>query len=584
VSAATPPGARTAVPPAPSDGTPLLALHGVACRYPGRAEAALRDVDLEVRAGEIVAVMGHTGAGKSTLLKCLTGIVPGFTRAEVTGTRSAFGESLDGTRPGDLAGRVGIVFQDFEAQLFSTNVGLEVGFAPQQLGLARDEILARTMRALDAVGLHGFAARDPATLSGGEKQRLALAGILALEPAVVLLDEPTTDIDPEGKRVVLALLHRLRDAGVAVVIVEHEMLAAEAADRLVLLSSGAVLAQGPSAALLENAALLEECGVRPRDLDVVARRLALPRLSGVDAAESTLRARGLVPVVELVNDPATLACAAIDRDAPPVLEARDVHFAYGPAAPALDGASLRIAAGEFVALIGQNGSGKTTLAQHLNGLLTPTRGSVWLAGRDMRGLELGEIARSVGFVFQDPDHQLFCATVEDEVAYGPRHLGLAAAELEDRVARALEVCDLTARRAEDPFLLSKGERQRLAVAAILALEPRVLVLDEPTTGLDHREQLAILSLLADLNRAGRTVVVITHSPWLVAEHASRAILMAKGRVLFDGGVRDLFRATAELQAASFVLPDATQLGLRFGVAVRSAAELVERIERARTAP
>jgi energy-coupling factor transport system ATP-binding protein len=555
---------------------PLLALEQVSCRHPGATRPALDAVDFAVHAGEIVAVMGHSGAGKTTLLKCLTGIVPRFERADVAGTRRAFGEDLASLEPGALAGRVGIVFQDFEAQLFSTSCILEVGFAPQQLGLPRDVVLARGRRALQRVGLAGFERRDPATLSGGEKQRLALAGILALEPRVLLLDEPITDIDPEGKRTVLALLEALRDEGIAVVIVEHEILAAEAADRLVLLEAGRVVAQGPSAELLADAATLRACGIRPRDLDVVRERLALPaRLTGVDDAERTLRAHGMTPRHEAGGGRATGSPSR--DDAAPLLELRDVRFSYGDGVAALDGVSLRIDAGELVAVIGQNGSGKTTLAKHLNGLLAPDAGRVCLAGKDLRELRLGAIARSVGYVFQDPDHQLFCATVEEEVAWGVRHLGLDAGAVEERVARALDVCALGDRRGDDPFLLRKGERQRLAVASILALEPKVLILDEPTTGLDHREQLAILDLLSRLHATGTAVVVITHAPWLVAERATRAILLAHGRILLDGEIHELFRAGAQLSRAAFVLPDATRLGLRFGVAVRSPGELADRI-------
>lgn len=556
---------------------PLLLLQQVSCRYPGAARQALEAVDFAVHPGEVVAVMGHSGAGKSTLLKCLTGILPRFERAEVTGRRNAFGTDLATLEPGDLAGRVGIVFQDFEAQLFSTNCLLEVGFAPQQLGLPRDLVHERTRRALDRVGLGGFEQRDPATLSGGEKQRLAIAGILALQPRVVLLDEPTTDIDPEGKRTVLALLAELRGEGVGVVIVEHEILAAETADRLVLLSSGRIVAQGHSAELLADVDLLRECGIRPRDLDVVRSRLSLPeRLGDVDAAERTLRALCLAPAAAADDaSRAQVPCGSV----PPLLELNDVCFSYDDGVPVLDGISLRIDEGEFVALIGQNGSGKTTLAKHLNGLLAPRSGAVRLAGTDMRELGLGTIARSVGFVFQDPDHQLFCASVEEEVSWGARHLGLDPDALAARVSGALDVCGLADRREEDPFLLRKGERQRLAVAAILALEPRVLILDEPTTGLDHTEQLVILDLLRRLHGAGRSVVVITHAPWLVAERASRAVLMARGRVVFDGGVRELFRAGPQLARAAFVLPDATRLGLRFGAAVRSPAELADRIEK-----
>lgn len=570
---------RSTLQPAASAGPgsastePLLALRGFGCRYAESDAAALDGIDFTLAAGELVAVMGASGAGKSTLLKCLTGIVPAFVPAQVTGERRAFGADAATLAPGDLAGRVGIVFQDFEAQLFSTSCALEVGFAPQQLGLPRDVIEARTRRALERVGLAGFASRDPATLSGGEKQRLAIAGVLALEPQVVLLDEPTTDIDPEGKRAILELLRTLRADGIAIVLVEHEILAAEAADRLILLAGGRIVADGDAASLLGDVARLEHCGIRPRDLDVIRHHLALPeRLASVDAAESALRAHRQTPSPDTSpQDPGTGATAR-----PPLLAVRGVRFAYEGGRSALDGVSVDIAAGEYVALIGQNGSGKTTLAKHLNGLLAPTAGSVRLDGRDLRGLRLGEIARDVGFVFQDPDHQLFCDSVEDEVAYGPRHLALAAAEVERRVARALDVCALADRRRTDPFLLRKGERQRLAIAAVLATEPRVLILDEPTTGLDHREQQAILALLAELHASGRTIVVITHAPWLVAEHATRAILLAHGRVLLDGSVRELCHAGDALAAASFVLPDATLLGLRFGATVRSPGELVAR--------
>lgn len=569
---------------------PLLELRALTCTYPGATRPALDGVDFEVHAGEIVAVMGASGAGKSTLLKCLTGIVPAIVRADVRGAARAFGHDLASVRPADLAGRVGLVFQDFEAQLFSTSCALEVGFAPQQLGLPRDVIGERTRAALERVGLAGFQRRDPATLSGGEKQRLAIAGILALEPEVLLLDEPTTDIDPEGKRGVVRLLSTLRDAGIAVVLVEHEILAAEVADRVALLSHGKVVASGPSAEVLRDTDTLARCGIRPRDLDVLARRLSIgERLGSVEQAVEVLRASGFAAALpdelaerdrtSLDAPPPTATTSVEATQGAPLLEVDDVRFAYDADAHALDGVSLRIDAGEFVALVGQNGSGKTTLAKHLNGLLAPQSGAVRLAGRDLRELRLGDVARDVGFVFQDPDHQLFCATVEEEVAYGPRHLDLSPDEVAARVERALAVCGLADRRTMDPFLLRKGERQRLAVAAVLATEPRVLVLDEPTTGLDHHEQQAVLALLDELHRAGRTIVVITHAPWLVAEHATRAVLMARGRIVFDGDVRALFQANAALAAAAFAPPEITQLGLRVGIPALTPDELAARLVR-----
>jgi energy-coupling factor transport system ATP-binding protein len=241
----------------------------------------------------------------------------------------------------------------------------------------------------------------------------------------------------------------------------------------------------------------------------------------------------------------------------------------------LSDVSLTIGAGEFIALIGQNGSGKTTLAKHLNGLLHPTRGVVRLRGADIRELPLNRVAADVGYVFQNPDHQIFAAAVWDEVAFGLRNFGVPAAELESRVRRALDEVGLNGLDREDPFLLGKGQRQRLAVASLLVLEPAVLILDEPTTGLDFKEQQRMMNLLRRLNDGGRTLVVITHSPWVVAEYAERGILMQGGRIRFDGPLRDLFAKEDLLTECRFRLPDVTRLGLACGVTALSVEELVE---------
>jgi energy-coupling factor transport system ATP-binding protein len=257
----------------------------------------------------------------------------------------------------------------------------------------------------------------------------------------------------------------------------------------------------------------------------------------------------------------------------PLLEVRDLCHRYPNGYEALAGVSLGIRRGEFVALIGRNGSGKTTLAKHLNGLLAPTAGEVTLAGRCVAGLPLEELAQHVGYVFQDPDHQLFAATVAEEVAFGPRNVGLPPVEVEARVAEALAAVGLAERDA-DPFLLDKGVRQRLAVAAVLALRPEVLVLDEPTTGLDAAEQQRMMVLLERLHAAGHTIVVITHTPWVIAEHAERVVLLAGGRLRFDGPTRAFFADEALVEAAAFRAPEVTRLGRRFGCTPLSVEEFL----------
>jgi len=544
-----------------------VTVRDLGCTYAGATRPALDGVTCDVPAGALAVVMGATGAGKSTLARCLTRLVPCFLPADLRGEVRLLGQSIEGARVGALAGTIGMVFQDFEAQLFSTDVTQEIVFGLEHTGVAPGLMPERVARALAAVGLAGFEGRDPTTLSGGEKQRLAIAGLLALRPPIMVLDEPTTDLDPTGRAEVFDVLGRLRADGLSLVLIEHDTAAAAGADLLLLLRDGRIVANGPPAALLADVEGCLAAGVRPLDVCRVfaALGLAEPPLDVATAAER-LRARGLLPVVP-------------DEPAPPsagpavIIEIRGLGHCYPDGRRALAGVSLAIGRGEFIALVGPNGSGKTTLAKHLNGLLAPTEGRVTLEGRDVAGLPLETLAQRVGYVFQDPDHQLFAATVAEEVAFGPRNLGLPAAEVEARVLEALAAVELHERDA-DPFLLDKGARQRLAVATILALRPDVLVLDEPTTGLDFREQERMLALLDRLHAAGRTIIIITHTPWVIAEHARRVVLLQGGRLRYDGPLRP-FLADERLAAeAAFRPPEVTRLGRLLGCTPRSVAELV----------
>jgi len=548
--------------------TPAVRVAHLTCRYAPGARPALDDVSCELPPGALAVVMGATGAGKSTLVRCLTRLVPAFVPAEVEGELALLGRSLAGRRVGELAGTVGMVFQDFEAQLFSTDVTQEVVFALEQTGVPPAEMAARAARALATVGLAGFEDRDPTTLSGGEKQRLAIAGLLALRPPVMLLDEPTTDLDPAGRAEVLRVLAALRAEGLTLVVVEHDAAAAVDADLVLFLRDGRVVARGAPAALLADPALCAAAGVRAPDVTRVfaALGLAEPPLD-VESAAARLRAAGLVPAPPPAPDPPPPA-------RPPLIEVEDLRHCYPDGRAALVGVSLAIGAGELVALVGRNGSGKTTLAKHLNGLLAPTAGRVRVDGRDVAGVPLERLAERVGYVFQDPDHQLFAETVAEEVAFGPRNLGLAPDAVATRVAEALTAVGLTAERDADPFLLDKGARQRLAVAAVLALRPDVLVLDEPTTGLDVGEQERMMALLRRLHAEGRTIVIVTHAPWVIAEHAERVVLLDAGRVRYDGPVRAFFADDALVAAAAFRAPDVTRLGRALGCTPLSVDELV----------
>jgi energy-coupling factor transport system ATP-binding protein len=558
-----------------------VSVRGVTFTYHDADRPALRAISFTQNAGEMIGVMGASGAGKSTLAKCLNRIIPEFEDGDFHGAIRIAGESIEHLRVCDLAPKVGMVFQDFESQLFSTNVAHEVAFAMEQVGMDRAEMVRRIKPALEAVGLRGFEHRDPMSLSGGEKQRLAIASVLALRPSVIVLDEPTTDLDPEGRAEVFELIKKLRAQGLSLIVIEHESEELRAADRIVVLREGEIATEGPPSEVFARTELLTACGVRPPGLGHALELL------GIDAQPKSVEQAYEVIVRAYPSIVATTYDSIARSRAPEQPQAADnaivgpafvgienVSYSYGGGPRVLDSIDLKVGAGEFLAIVGQNGSGKTTLAKHIVGLLQPATGRITIDGKDRSQMRPAETAREVAYVFQNPDHQIFAATVEDEVAFGPRNFGLPADEIKRRCDEALEAVGLQNERQSDPFLLSKGERQRLAVASVLVLRPRMLILDEPTTGLDYREQLRMMALVRDLNRAGIAIVIITHTPWLVAEYARRVVLMRKGAKIFDGGVREFFMQDELLRSSSFRAPEITELSRRFGTLALTTDEFV----------
>lgn len=558
-----------------------IAVEGLSFAYRDAARAALSEVSFAQSAGEMIGVMGASGAGKSTLAKCLNRIIPELEGGEFRGIVRISGRPTAGARVYEIAPEVGMVFQDFESQLFSTSVAHEVAFALEQIGMSREEMLRRIGPALEAVGLAGFEERDPTSLSGGQKQRLAIAAVLALRPRIIVLDEPTTDLDPEGRAEVFALIRKLREQGLSLVVIEHEAEELRRCDRLVLLSEGSIIADGPPPSIMTRMEMLENSGVHPPGLNSLLHLLGIGgHARSIEHAEAEIRKRFPgVPSAPPAETPANEAVrasrgkAAANQPPGALIRVENVSFSYPGGPRVLDGADLAISAGEFVAIIGQNGSGKTTLAKLVIGLLKPDSGRITINGRDRSTLHAAATAREIGYVFQNPDHQIFAATVEDEVAFGPRNFGLDPQEIERRCAEVLHAVGLENERKSDPFLLSKGQRQRLAVASVLVLRPKVLILDEPTTGLDYREQRRMMKLVAELNESGVAIVMITHTPWLVAEYARRVVLMRAGRKIFDDGVREFFGHDAMLAESSFRAPEVTALSRRFGTVALTAEEM-----------
>lgn len=537
---------------------------------------ALRDINGQIEDGTFVVMMGHGGAGKSTLCCALNALVPCFFRGDYSGRVVVKGRVVGESRVAEMSHIVGLVLQDFEAQLFSTSVELEVAFGPENHCLPRAEIERRIERYLDFVGLAGMRQREPASLSGGQKQRLAIASVLALEPEVLVMDEPTSDLDPIGREEVLSVADTLRQEKRTLLIVDHEPETAEEADQVWLMREGNVIVQGPPRQVLTDLAALESCGAKPPSTVQLFRALGWPGSPlTLEEAVAAIERHGLARRRPLNLE--TLPSPHSDR--PVILEAQDLGYVYPTrSVEALRDVNLQIREGEFVAILGQNGSGKTTLAKHFNGLLQPTSGEMWVGGRPTREISRRQLAQLVGYVFQNPDHQIFSNTVREEVGFSLRMAGFDAETIAKRVGEALEIVGLTGYEEEVPFTLTKGERQRVAVASVLATQPQVIILDEPTTGLDYRHQRNMMEMLRMLNQRGHTVIIITHSMWVAAEYADRTIVLKDGRVLLDGPTRAIFAQEETLAETALRPPTLLRLGNWLGTQALTLEQMVQELK------
>jgi energy-coupling factor transport system ATP-binding protein len=545
--------------------------------YEHKTLPALQGISGEMARGSFTMVMGHSGAGKSTLCCTINGLVPRFLRGAYTGRVVAEGlEAAQNSVP-DMARVVGIVLQDFEAQIFSTNVDLEMAFGLENQCLPRSAMAERIIAYLRVVGLEDLLRRDTATLSGGQKQRLAIGSVLAMENPVLVLDEPTTDIDPEGRHHILSLIRRLRTGDRTLVGTDLDAEAAVQADQIWLLQKGRLLAKGTPAEILMDSDLIESCGIRPLATVALFQKMNWTgKPLTVEAAMAEIEKRGLLhpprPKVRKDRESPALTPAKV------ILEARNLSFRY-PAGDinALKDIDLTIQGGDFVALLGQNGSGKTTLAKHFNGLLKATAGDMLIHGRPVNHYRRPELASKVGYVFQNPDHQIFAPTVAEEIAFGPRILGMDRKTMDRNIAEALSATGLSGFEERNPFLLNRGERQRVAVASILAVKPAVIILDEPTTGLDYCHQRDTMEMLKQLNQLGHTIIVITHAMWIAEAYAKRSILMKDGRILLDGPTAAVFSDETMLAKASLAPSDLIRLRNRLGLAAMTLTDMVREL-------
>jgi energy-coupling factor transport system ATP-binding protein len=631
---------------------PALSVEHVSFRYADAARWILRDVSMTVPAGKTTLILGPSGSGKSTLALCLNGLIPQIIEGEMQGevlvwgqpaaslwsaqaslSPTIGGQSTDSSDTGghstylpshgsagegspsigsaeagspSIGGRgaapfVGEVFQDPETQMVMPRVDEEIAFGLEGMGVPPGDMPARIAAALALVGLQDRPRAWVDSLSGGQKQRLALAALLAMQPGILVLDEPTANLDPLATVAFFQTLRRLKaDLGITIVLIEHRLDAVlPLVDHIVAMNRGGqIIAEGtPPDVLVGHAAELESEGVW---LPMTCRLLRaleehgipsppspLPTLGEgrvgcpltMDEVEASLRALPMWSATRARPAPSgapVVAAARMRRQesshstnaagsvATPAISIEHLTFAYPDSPPVLCDVTMQIARGRFFAIVGANGSGKTTLAQHLVGLLRPGSGTVTVLGEDTRRKSPGQLARQAGYVFQNPEHQFVTERVADELAYSLRGR-FDAAQITQRVQALLTTFGLAGYEDENPFALSQGQKRRLSVATMVALEQPVLILDEPTFGQDQQSTTALMATLRTLHDAGVTIIFITHDMQLVAEYADEVAVMDGGRVIFQGSPRQLFGRTDIMQQASLLLPPLAELSRRLGL-------------------
>lgn len=541
----------------------IAALESVSYMYPRSTEPVLKDICLEIHEGEFLGLVGPTGAGKTTLSLTLNGIVPQFYQGRFFGKATVAGLDTLDNPINQMAQHVGAVFQDPETQLISTSVENEIAFALENLCMPREEILDRIPRVLEAVRLEGTEKKHPHELSGGQKQRLSIAAALAMTPKLLILDEPTSQLDPVGTDEVFATVRELNQVlGMTIVMTSHaaeEM--AEYADRLALLSDGRIVTAGTPQEIYSQIDLLQEHNLRPPQ---VASTFYLAREGGAPVLDIPVQLEPALAELDSLQSRCPVAPPELAPESPiqsgkALLSVKDLEHCYPDGTEALHGISLDIHTGEYVLIIGQNGAGKTTLVKHFLKLLEPTKGSVTVAGTDTRELMVSGLAREIGYVAQNPDNQIFNPTVEDEVKFALVNLDYPEDEVEARTTESLESMGLLDVREQHPLSLPKGDRARIVIAAILAMKPDIIIFDEPTTGQDYQGAKYILEVSRQLHEMGKTVIVITHHLYLMPDYAERVIVMGKGTVLLDAPIREAYHQTEILRSTFLTPPQAVLL-------------------------
>lgn len=535
---------------------------------------ALKDIDLSVEEGTFVGLIGPSGAGKSTLASAITGAIPHHYQGHLFGSTLVAGLDTCEVSLTDIAKVVGSVLQDIDAQMVASVVEDELLFGLENFGIDHREIEGRIASALDAVGIADLRHREIATLSGGQKQKVAIAAILAMAPRVIVMDEPTSALDPASARDVFEVLRRAKElTGMTVILIEQTVaLLAEYCDRVVVIDQGRIALDGTPTDVFSHGEILRAIGVDTPRTVRISNSLAEAGLAPNDSPALTLDgAESLVAGIlapGLSKSSPIVPCTLDDRpdvrdtadERPIIVDVAGAAYSYGTGQAGIEDINLTVHAGEILAVVGQNGAGKTTFTKLLNGLIKPNDGVVRIAGLDTRTTPVSALASHAETLFQNPDRQLCRNTVVEEISFGLELQGVPAEAARERARHVAATFGLPENAS--PFNLSRGQRQMVALASVVALEPELIILDEPTSGLDYRECMTVMETVRQRALDGAAVVMVCHDMEVVSDFADTLAVMAEGRLIEVGPSRDVFANDALLAHARIAAPCVPALGKR----------------------
>jgi energy-coupling factor transport system ATP-binding protein len=516
-----------------------LIVENLSFRYRDRQGTAIRNISFEAHAGEILLIAGASGCGKTTLVRCINGLIPRSYKGEKTGRVLLYGQDTADWSLAKISQKVGTVLQDPERQILGTKVLNEVAFGLENLGFSRPEIIQRADEALVYLKISPLRGRETFHLSGGEKQKVALAGVLAMRPSILLLDEPLASLDPASAQDTLDMVRLLADEGMTVLMVEHrvEDVLGIQPDRVMFMAEGDVRYLGPLDGLGEV--------VNYHEVKLPAEVIMLR--AKADPAPAALN------ILPGVSGPGSVQ--------EPIVRFESVAFDYEAGTEVLHGINLEIKRGDVIAILGPNGAGKTTFVKHAIGLLKPKSGRVLVDGRDTKEASVAQIASTLGYVFQSPSHMLFAPTVHEELAFGPKNLKHPKDQIEKEVKEALHIVNLTDNEKDPPLALSFGQQKRVSIAAILAMRSRILVMDEPTAGQDYFNYINFMDAILQMP-GFEAILFITHDIDLAVIYANRVLLMADGGLVADGSPMEVLSDFERIKACRLVPTSLLAVNLR----------------------